>query len=486
VNLVKLVVYNARRHEQNPAVASPTGVATYRTLMGSVAAAVRAVGTLGLAPRALVLLDIRNPVHHIAMLYALALCGIRSASVGTAYVTERAGPLPALFLTDRPKTAPNDVPVRQVEASWFAHDERRPVDYAALLRLPGFEDPDEVFRFMYSSGTTGRPKCVGLTGRTLAARAARSAFEMPFQAKAGPTMSTMGFSTVLGTLIPFMTHTNGGLLCLANGGPVALQMIRAFGVTYLAGSVAQLQDTVRALRGAPPPPTLRTIFPAGSAIPRALMLELRARLASHVYGMYNSTEMGRITVFEAEDMGRGAGAVGYVAPSVTLEIVDGDGRPLPPGQDGAVRVRSPELAVYVGDDGAVIPAADAEGWFYPGDAGRLEPDGMLMITGRTSEVINLGGTTLSPDAVEEVLRLDGRFTDLAVTGVPSPSGIDQVWAAVVCAEPVDEAAVLAAARVRLNERTPSRIIVVEKIPRNENGKVMRNVLRDELVRLTRS
>jgi acyl-coenzyme A synthetase/AMP-(fatty) acid ligase len=309
---------------------------------------------------------------------------------------------------------------------------------------------------------------------------------MPYQAKTGPTLSTMGFSTVLGTLIPFMTHTNGGLLCLANGGAAALQLIRAFGVTYLAGSVAQLQDTARALRGASPPPTLRTIFPAGSAIPRQLLIELRARLASHVFGMYNSTEMGRITVFEAEDMGRGAGAVGHVAPSVSLEIVDGSGRPLPPGQDGAIRVRSPELAVYVGDDGKAVPATDADGWFYPGDMGRLEADGMLMITGRTSEVMNLGGMMVAPEAVEDVLRLDGRFADLAVTGVPSPNGIDQVWAAVVCAEPFDEKAVLAAARVRLNERTPARLVAVERIPRNENGKVMRNVLRDELVRLTRS
>lgn len=486
MNLVKLVVYNARRHEQNPAVASQAGVATYGMLMGAVVGAVRAIGTLGLAPRALVLLDIRNPVHHIAMIYALALCGFRSASVGTAFVAERAGPSPALFLTDSAKTAPNDVTVRRVEAAWFNHDGRRPVDYAALLRLPGFDDPDEVFRYMYSSGTTGRPKCVGLTGRTLEARAARSAFEMPYQAKAGPAMSTMGFSTVLGTLIPFMTHTNGGLLCLANGGSTALQMIRTFGVTYLAGSVAQLQDTVRALRGAPPPPTLRTVFPAGSAIPRGLLVELRARLASHVYGMYNSTEMGRITVFEAEDMGRGAGAVGYVAPSVTLEIVDDNGSPLPPGRDGAIRVKSPELAVYVGSNGEVVPATDAEGWFYPGDMGRLEADGMLMITGRTSEVMNLGGMMVAPEAVEDVLRLDGRFVDLAVTGVPSPGGTDQIWAAVVSTEPIDQAAVLAAARVRLNERTPTRIVVVDKIPRNENGKVMRNVLRDELMRLTRS
>lgn len=485
MNLVKLVVYNARRHEQNPAVASPTGVATYAMLMATVASAVRGIEALGLKRGDLTVVDIRSPIQHIALLYALALLGIRSASVGTAYVTEHSGPRPTMFLTDRAKSAPEDLPVQVLDAKWFAYNEKTPVDYAALLALPGFADPDEVFRYMYSSGTTGRPKCVGLTGRTLEARAARSAFEMPYQAKSGPSLSTMGFSTVLGTLIPYMTHTNGGLLCFGSGA-AALQMIRTFGVSYLAGSVGQLQEVVRALRGAPPPPTLRTVFPVGSAIPRALLVELRARLASHVYGTYNSTEMGRITVFEAEDMARGPGAVGYVAPTVQVELVDGAGKPVPRGMDGAIRVRSAELAVYVDDDGRTVPITDANGWFYPGDVGHLEGDGMLMVTGRTSEVINLGGMQFAPEMVEEVLRLDARFTDLAVTSVTDDGGTEHIWAAVVAPAPFDEKAVLDAARARLNERTPRRLIVVDKIPRNENGKVMRNVLRDELVRRPRS
>ena len=110
---------------------------------------------------------------------------------------------------------------------------------------------------------------------------------------------------------------------------------------------------------------------------------------------------------------------------------------------------------------------------------------MLMVTGRTSEVIHRGGIQFATVMVEEVLRLDARFNDRAVTSVTDDVGTEHIWAAVVAPAPFDEKAVLDAARVRLNERTPRRLIVVDKIPRNENGKVMRNVLRDELVRRTR-
>lgn len=108
MQLVKAIVHQARRSQQDPAIAFGAGVASFGSLMGSTAAAVEVLRTLGVARGSLVVLDIRNPIHHTAMIYALALLGIRSASVGTVQVT-RSGPRPDLFLTDR-----DDLARRQV------------------------------------------------------------------------------------------------------------------------------------------------------------------------------------------------------------------------------------------------------------------------------------------------------------------------------------------------------------------------------------
>jgi acyl-coenzyme A synthetase/AMP-(fatty) acid ligase len=482
MDLAKLVVYSARRYEQEPAIGFAGGVVTYRALMGATAAAAEVLETLRLPSRSLVVLDIRSPVHHVAMIYALALCGLRSGSVSGTNVLERTGPRPALLLTDREDLASTrELPVRRIDGRWFAHDESRPVDYQALLGKPGFDDPDEVFRLIYSSGTTGRPKCVGLTNRSLEVRISHAALQAPYRSGTGAILNTMGFSTIIGTMMPFHAPANGALLCFAGSGGEVLQMIRAFGVSYLSGSVAQLQGVMQALGDEAPPPSLRTVRLIGSRLAPPQLREMRARLANHVISVYGSTEMGRVTNAEPADLERDAGAVGWPMPFVAMEVVDEGGRPLPAGRDGVIRVRTDELAVYVDESGTPVPMTAADGWFYPGDVGHFEADGLLVVTGRTSEIINRGGVVVAPEAIEDVLRLDPRFADLAVVGVPNVRGIEEIWAAVVAVGPVDGPAVIAAARATLSERAPDRVIVVEAIPRNDNGKVMRHKLRELLL-----
>jgi acyl-CoA synthetase (AMP-forming)/AMP-acid ligase II len=122
-----------------------------------------------------------------------------------------------------------------------------------------------------------------------------------------------------------------------------------------------------------------------------------------------------------------------------------------------------------------------DGWFYPGDVGRIFPDGLVVITGRTNEVINRGGVIVAPEVIEEVLRLDPLVRDVAVVGVPNAAGIEEIWAAVVAEGPIDANAIAVRARDKLNEKVPDRILRIDAVPRNENGKVTRNALREQLI-----
>lgn len=480
MQLVKAIVHQARRSHQDPAVAFAGGVASFGSLMGSTAAAVEVLRSIGIAPGSLVVLDIRNPIHHTAMIYALALLGIRSASVGSTQVT-RSGPRPDLFLTDRDDVPDPGLPARKVDPRWFAFDQAAPVDFSALAALPGFPNPDDVVRYVYSSGTTGRPKCVALTNRSLEARIAHLHFSMHQRTLQGAALNMIGFSTIAGIMAPMIAHTNGALLCFSSNYAEALNLVRLFNVTAIAGAVVQLQGLLKALGDAAPPPSLGAIAISGSKISIRMLTEIRARLSSYVMGGYGSTEIGSLTSATAADLERHEGAVGYLLPWVEMQIVDDLGEPVPAGTEGVIRARSPELAFYVDAQGKPEETT-RDGWFYPGDYGRIEPDGLVVITGRTSEVINRGGVIVAPDFIEEVLRLDPAVSDVAVVGVPTESGIDQIWAAVVSPAPVDLTAVLAAARLQLNERAPDRLFQVEALPRAESGKVKRNALREDLLR----
>ena len=480
MQLIKAIVHQARRCETDAAVAFAGGVATFGALMGQTAAVIEVLRTLGVSAGQFVVLDVRQPVHHLALIYALALLGVRSASVGASFTTELTGPAPDLFLTDRDGLPATKAPLRRLDNRWFVFEAGKPVDYAALMAMPGFVNADDVFRYVYSSGTTGRPKCVALTCWVMELRLAHFLFTIGQRSSSGSPINLMGFSTVPGIMAPLFAHTRGSMLCYPASSAETLEMIRLFGVGAINGAAMQIQGLLTALGNASPPASLRSVGINAAKIPPALLAATRQRLSSHVFSAYGTTELGIMTFATDADLERTDGATGYLLPWVRMEVVDEEGTPLPGGQSGIVRAQSDELAFYVdeaGEPGEML----VDGWFYPGDYGRIEADGLVVITGRTSEVINRGGVIVAPDYIEDVLRLDPMVEDAAVVGVPTDTGFDQIWAAVVAPVPLDLDAVLAAARLKLNERSPDRIFQVAALPRAESGKVKRNALRDELV-----
>jgi hypothetical protein len=153
MRLAKTIVFQSRVREGEPAIAFAGGISTYGALAKAVESAVAAVKALALPPSAVVMLDIRNPLHHTAMILALALLGVPSASAGSSFLASASGFLPDVFLTDKSDLASDHIRLLQVDDGWFAADPQRQPDYAALLALPGFTAPDDIVRYVYSSGT---------------------------------------------------------------------------------------------------------------------------------------------------------------------------------------------------------------------------------------------------------------------------------------------------------------------------------------------
>jgi acyl-CoA synthetase (AMP-forming)/AMP-acid ligase II len=216
------------------------------------------------------------------------------------------------------------------------------------------------------------------------------------------------------------------------------------------------------------------IITAGSTLHKSLSERVRARLGTNLLIFYGATETGSIANVSAHAVADRPGAVVYAMPGVTLEIVDAAGRVLPPGQEGTVRVRAPTLVEgYLGDP-EQTRASFRDGYFYPGDLGHLAPDGMLILSGRDKEILNLGGVKLRPQQVEDVLAAFPAVEHAAVVGVPNSLGVDELWALIVPRAPLDEAALRAHCAQRLAAMfCPSRYVSVKALPRNENGKLDR-------------
>jgi acyl-CoA synthetase (AMP-forming)/AMP-acid ligase II len=174
-----------------------------------------------------------------------------------------------------------------------------------------------------------------------------------------------------------------------------------------------------------------------------------------------------------------------VPPWVEVQVVDEAGMPLPAGETGRLRFRGPEVGDgYLGDPEASA-ARFRDGWFLPGDVGRLEAGRLLFLEGRADDMINFGGAKLNPLEIEAVLAECPGVLDGAVFATTAPSGRTVLMGAVQTGEGYDEAAALAHCRQRLGWRAPVRLLQVPRLPRNAMGKLLRRELA-ERTRIGRS
>ena len=168
--------------------------------------------------------------------------------------------------------------------------------------------------------------------------------------------------------------------------------------------------------------------------------------------------------------------MGKPLPTIELEIRDEDGNPLGPNQPGEIYVRGDQVSGEYRERSAL----DAQGWFPTRDAGYLDDEGYLFLSGRADDVIVRGGENISPGEIEDVLLTHPSIADAAAVGVPSTEWGEAVAVAIVGRDGKvpDEQEVRDLVRARLrSSRVPERILVLDALPYNEMGKLLRREVR---------
>lgn len=166
-------------------------------------------------------------------------------------------------------------------------------------------------------------------------------------------------------------------------------------------------------------------------------------------------------------------SVGRPLPTVEIEIRDEAGNALPPGERGEIYVRGEQVSGEYRERKAI----QDDGWFPTRDAGYIDAEGYLFLAGRADDVIIRGGENMSPGEIEDVLATHPAIADCAAVGVPSAEWGEAVGVAYVtrpghAAPADDEIKALIKTRLR-SSRVPERIVVVETLPYNEMGKLLR-------------
>jgi cyclohexanecarboxylate-CoA ligase len=259
------------------------------------------------------------------------------------------------------------------------------------------------------------------------------------------------------------------------------------GVSVVGGGpvfYAAFLEEQRRRPGEPILPAFRAFSGGGAPMPSELhyevLREMGGRGCLHGFGM---TECGIICANDVDDADeRLAKTAGRPIPGIALRVRRLGGGLAAVDEEGEVELRGPAVCRGYVDPAATAAAFDAEGWFRTGDLGRVDAAGYLTITGRLKDIIIRKGENISADEIEDLLYLHPKVADVAVIGLPDPARGELVCAIVT---PADASAPLSfeemvehfrAAKV-MTQKIPERLELLDAIPRNATGKILKLDLR---------
>jgi len=382
-----------------------------------------------------------------------------------------------------------DLPLQpEVMSGEAAVEEARVLDPAAY-EPAGKDDP--VLQ-LYTSGTTGNPKGAVLTNANLLglrvegnrAKLPWNEYEdgdamlvaMPCAHIGGTGLFNMGMASGIRCIVQ-AEFTPAGVLEAIEGGathmfivPAALQMV----IQHPRAGETDFSNLKYLMYGAAPMP-LELLKEAVRTMPNAGFLQ--------AYGMTETT--GTISLLPPEDHSlegnRRMRSAGKAVPGVEIEVRDADNREVSHGDIGEVCIRSPSNTPgYWKLPDATTKTIDADGWLHTGDAGIMDDDGYVYIQDRIKDMIITGGENVYPAEVESAIYGHPAIAEVAVIGIPSEKWGEEVKACCVPkpGQDIDERDVIAYARERIADfKAPKSVDVIDELPRNPSGKILRRQLR---------
>ncbi|GGE33572.1 AMP-dependent ligase [Pullulanibacillus camelliae] len=390
--------------------------------------------------------------------------------------------LETLFLID---TATASLPTEQyVYDERSDHWEEHPLNPFATA-VGNAEPPEEALAILlYTSGTTGNPKAVGLQHRHILATINNIIHSHQLSA-----------SDVAYCFLPLF-HINAQVIaflstCLSGGRVVIAPKFSASkfwstieeqNITWVSAVPTIIAILLKATRPRVIPKQLRFIRSASAQLPMLTAKRFEQKLGIPVIESYGMTEAAsQICINPLPPGKRVLGSVGLPV-GLNLRIVDDQGHPLPANEVGEITIQGDNVIdAYVQAD---HQNDFQHGWFHTGDLGYQNEEGYVFIVGRKKEMINRGGEKVSPYEVEDTIRELPGVDQVAVIGMPDPLYGEKVCAYIVAEKSVEtnglSEKILEHCRQSLSSyKCPSLVHVVNDIPVGPTGKIQRHRLKQQ-------
>jgi acyl-CoA synthetase (AMP-forming)/AMP-acid ligase II len=363
------------------------------------------------------------------------------------------------------------------------------LSHADPSTLPLPEADGTIVRWLYtSSGTTADPKGVRHTDRTV------------MHAATGP-IQRLGSSREDVNAVAVPVSHIGGILMLTASLMTRMRLVlfdtfdpattpermATHGVTLLGSAVPFFLayfDAQRRHGEEPLFPKLRTLTGGGASTPPEI-----SRMAREVLGVRGIANSWGLTEFPVATYGSPDAPLdildsttGPAVAGVEVRAVTDDERVCAPGEEGELRLRGPQCFLGYVDKSLDAAAFDADGWFRSGDLGTIDADGNVTVTGRIKDIIIRNAENISALEIEDALYQHPAIADVAVVAAPDPRTGERVCAFVVLARDTEPPTLQSLAEHCRSlglaiQKCPEQLEVVDVLPRNSYGKVLKQELR---------
>lgn len=340
-------------------------------------------------------------------------------------------------------------------------------------------EPDNEAIYLYSTGSTGKPKRVSRTHFNLTALADNHTQTVGWTEEdrilfAIPLSHTYAFGNFISAIkVGASIYTMGEFNRNRVIDLIERESITVFpAVPFMLGVLAEtFLPKSRDLS------SLRLVISAGAPLPRETFYRFHERFGIYPRQLYGSTETGVISINLSDDIVRKLDSVGRPVKNVEVVIFREDGSKAQTGEVGEIAVRSPSMTTgYYGlpDE---TERAFRNGYYFTGDLGRIDEEGYIYIMGRKRLFINISGNKVDPQEVENLLLKHQKVKEAVVLGVKDDRGNEIVKAVIVPRERMETREIYEFCKGKISDFKIPRIIEFrDEIPKSPTGKVLREYL----------
>ncbi len=356
---------------------------------------------------------------------------------------------------------------------------------AAPIATVAERSGDDLAFLLYTSGTTGHPKGVMLTHDNIVTNH-RAVASFGRLKERSSTLLVLPMSHSFGVLIMNLCHIFGATASVHRKfEPVeVLEAIERYKVTRFSAVPTMLVRLINCPdRTRFDLSSLEIVNSGASILPNEVRVEFERLYHCKVLDGYGLSECAPTACsYPASETIR-PGAVGKPIPGVQVVIQNEAGEILPAGEVGEICIKGPNVMKgYLKDEAATLDALRG-GWLHSGDVGYADADGYVYLTDRMKDLIIKGGENISPREIEEALYQHPAVAEAAVVGVPDATYGESIVAAVALkpgGTATEPEMIAHAAKFVTKFKLPSRVIFVESLPKNANGKIDRKVIRADV------